>query len=590
MSIHPPRLQRNHRNHYPRLTAYLRQWLTVPVTKPSDPRWRFWFYLSLIAGLIMGLLVVQQAFVSEYVVQDDARQHVFWMRRYLDPGLFPNDLIADYYQSIAPWGYAVVYRLFTLGGLDPILVSKILPLPLGLIATGYCFGVSLQLLPVPAAGFVATVLLNQNLWMEDDLVSGTARAFLYPLFLAFLYYLLRRALLPCLAAIALEGLIYPQFVFIMAGVMILQVLRWNKGLHLGRDLQDYLFCAAGLGMALMVLLPYALSSSEYGPVVSAAAAKAMPEFSAQGRTRFFVDNPWEFWLTGKRTGALLWVMPLCMLSPVLLPITLRARMPLANRVRNLVLLLQVFIVSLGIFLAAHSLLFRLYLPSRYLQNSLQIITPLAAGIAVIILLDGLFRWAGSTQSWLGQVGILATTLGLGAILAFSPSLYKYPNSSYIVGNPSLYEFFAQRPKDTLIASLNEAGNSIPTFSRRSILTNREYSIPYQVGYYRQIRQRTIAQIQAQYTQDLAEVQRFIRIYGVDLWLLDRAYLQTTFVDSGRYFHTNLWIQQYQPVVRQMQAKLNQGATPALTKLVDRCSVFAADDLVVLEAACILNPP
>jgi len=72
------------------------------------------------------------------------------------------------------------------------------------------FGVCLEL-PVPTAGFIATLLLNQSLWMKDDLVSATPRAFVYPLFLAFLYYL-RRSLLPVCVAIALLGLFYPHFV------------------------------------------------------------------------------------------------------------------------------------------------------------------------------------------------------------------------------------------------------------------------------------------------------------------------------------------------------------------------------------------
>jgi len=80
-------------------------------------------------------------------------------------------------------------------GINPLLLNKLLPPVLGVLTTGYCFGVCLEMLPLPGAGFTATLLLNQIIWMKDDLVSATPRAFAYPLFLAFLYYLLRRSLL-----------------------------------------------------------------------------------------------------------------------------------------------------------------------------------------------------------------------------------------------------------------------------------------------------------------------------------------------------------------------------------------------------------
>ncbi|MGJ3254530.1 MAG: hypothetical protein ACFE0J_25860, partial [Elainellaceae cyanobacterium] len=64
----------------------------------------FWFCLSLTFAAIYSLLALQQAFSADYVVQDDARQHVFWMQRFLNPDLFPDDLIADYFQSVAPAG------------------------------------------------------------------------------------------------------------------------------------------------------------------------------------------------------------------------------------------------------------------------------------------------------------------------------------------------------------------------------------------------------------------------------------------------------------------------------------------------------
>jgi hypothetical protein len=93
--------------------------------RSSKAQESFWFWLSLTFSAIYAWLGSRLAFSSAYVVQDDARQHVFWMRRFLDSTLFPGDLMADYFQSTAPPGYAAIYRAIAAVGIDPLLLSKI---------------------------------------------------------------------------------------------------------------------------------------------------------------------------------------------------------------------------------------------------------------------------------------------------------------------------------------------------------------------------------------------------------------------------------------------------------------------------------
>lgn len=591
------------------LIAQLHQLLVTPTAKAPRSQVMFWFCLSLTLALTYGILGLHEAFSSAYVVQDDARQHVFWMQRFVDPTLFPNDLIADYFQSVAPLGYSTLYRLAALAGIAPLLFNKFLPVILGLVTTGYCFGVCWQLLPIPAAGFIATLLLNQSLWMEDDLVSATARAFIYPLFLAFLYYLLRRSLLPCLVAIALQGFFYPQTLFLTAGVLSLRLLRWNQGrLRLSAEGQDYRFCAAGLGMILVLLLPYALQPSEYGPVISVAEARQLPEFLERGRARFFVDSPWEFWLTGDRTGLFPYRMPPLILLGILLPFLLRhpSRFPLVQWLKpSVTVLQQVLLASLGMFAAAHILLFKLYLPSRYMQNTLPIVLALATGIVLVTLLDALFQWALGLQPaspqqpaspatqllfFNKQFVALGLTILLGGMLFFYPTfLYprfgqNFPRTGYFVGQaPTLYDFLQKQPKDILIASSAQEANNLPTFSRRSILVAREYGVPYHVGYYSQFRQRANDLVQAQYSQDLTSVKNFIQTYGVDFWILDTE----AFTPEYLRLRASDWLWQF-PSTQEAQTKLEQGVIPVLATLTEGCSALETYDFTVLDATCILQ--
>ncbi|NBD33246.1 MAG: hypothetical protein GVY17_09840, partial [Cyanobacteria bacterium] len=250
----------------------------------------FWLALSFTFAILYSFLALQEAFSSEYVIQDDARQHVFWTLRFLDSNLFPNDLIADYFQSVAPLGYRILYEFIAQLGISPIAFSKLLPLGLDVILTGYCWGITLEIFPVPLAGFLSTLLFNQYLWLRDDLVSGTPVAFIYPLFTAFVYYLLRKKLIPCLFSIILLGLFYPQGVLIAVGILVLQLLIWKQG-RLNFVLRQHCqFCFLGIFVSFGVMLFYALQSSAYDPVISAEQARTMLAFLEDGKSEFFVSD------------------------------------------------------------------------------------------------------------------------------------------------------------------------------------------------------------------------------------------------------------------------------------------------------------
>lgn len=560
--------------------------------KSSRPSQIFWFCLSLTVAALYALLVLQDAFRTPYTVQDDARQHVFWMRRFLDPTLFPNDLIADYFESVAPWGYTQLYRLLAISGIDPLVANKLLPPLLGLTATAYGFGVTLQLFPVPFAGFLAAVMLNQVFWSHDDITSATPRAFMVPLFLAFLYYLLRRNLWGVVAAIALEGLFYPQYVFVFAGILLLQLVSWEAVPGQGWRFQvstkraDLLLCGIGLLVAFVVLLPYALADNPYGPVLTVAEAKTIPEFFTEGRGRFFLTDPWLFWLSGNRSGVFPTFKPPLMGLAIALPWLWRypARFPLVQQTRNLGLLLRIVAVAFGLFFAAHALLFKLHLPSRYTGYTLRFVLVFAAAIALTVLLDAGLRWltaaASTPPRWLRQI----TVGGLAAIVAAALLLYPryigdFPADEYRVGrSPNVYEFFAQQPKDILIASLLDEADFLPTFSNRSILFGREYAIPYHKAYGAAIRQRANALIRAQYTTNPAELNRFLQTYGVDFWLISRNAFRPAALKG-------LNLRQYPDAVAAAQTHLQQGI-PVLATLINQCANLQDGALLVLNADCI----
>ena len=569
--------------------AKLHQFLTTTVDRKSRSHTIFWLTLSLTFATIYAILGMKQAFSGEYIVQDDARQHVFWMMRFVDAELFPNDLIANYFQSVAPAGYSTLYKLAASIGIHPLFLHKILPLFLALISTYYCFGIALEILPVPMTGFIASLLLNQHMWMTDDLASTTPRAFIYPIFFGFLYYLLRGSLLPCLGAIALIGLFYPPYALVAAGVLILRLLKWKNGrLCWSDDRTNYLFCTTGLGVAFLVMLPYALDKSEFGPTYTAAEAKLMGEFAADGRNAFFRPNPIDYWLTGRGSG----IFPKSLFTPVthcaglLLPLLLqfRSTFPLANHIQSKIwLLLQLFLASLAMFFAAHATIFKLYQPGRYTAYSLRIIIVLMSAIALTLIIDGVAHWAAKAEpnfSPKNLVALITTAVIAIAVVCYPGLVKKFPTVGYVEGKmPELYKFFQQQPKDILIASIAPEVDYLPTFSQRSVLVGKEYAVPYQKGYYSRFRQRVSDLIRAQYTDDRSVLQNFIKTYGVDFWMLDRNALTLQYVEDYG------WIDDFDSTPEAI-ASLKQGKIPVLASAMTSCAVFHNEILVVLETACI----
>ncbi|MCT7950151.1 hypothetical protein NG798_10170 [Ancylothrix sp. C2] len=573
----------------------------------------FWLLLSLIFTAIYAGIALQQAFSSEYVVQDDARVYVFWMQRFSDPSLLPRDWIANYFQSVTPAGYAALYHLMSICRIPPLLFSKILPLILGLITTTYCFFVTLELLPVPVTAFLSSLLFNQTLWLRDDLVSATPRSFISPLLLAFLYYLLRGAWLPVCICIGLMGLFYPLGVFLCAGLLIgrlaikaiitiknsrqvsPRILSVEEGIF-PPFLRGYGGILTALTIAFIVLLPYALNQSEYGPTITANEARNWPEFLPKGRIPFFDDSqPLKFWFQGQHSGIRLSLNPPIISLAFLLPLLLRfrRRFPMVKKIRsNIRILAELVFVSLGCFFLSHALLFKLYLPSRYTLHTLPMVMSIAGAISLTIIFRTIFRWLqgkieqqNHKKKRLSLVCLSCGFLIFASLVIFYPNLFwqkAFPKTGYVVGRlPTLYEFTKKQPKDTLIVSLANEVNNLPIFGRRSILVGQEYANPYHIGYYTRLRQKYQDLIQAQYSLDLAEVKNFITKNDVDFWLLDP--LSFTAKETE-----NKFIQQYQPAATEALKTIELGKVPALLKLQKDCAAWQKDGYVMLDAECILQ--
>ena len=529
---------------------------------PSPNVSRIWLALSFLLSASYALPILRDTLQPGYLVANDARQHLFWTRRFLDGDLFPQDLIADYFQSLAPPGYRAFYWSFAQLGLDPLDVARILPVILALLTTALAFRFSLSLLPIPFAAFLASSLYLQNLWMRDDLVSATPRAFLSPLLLTFLYAVASRRRLLMLGAIAGLAGFYPTYVLVAAAVLLL--LPWKDNL-------PWRWRLLGLGVSVLLLLPYVVSSSEFGPTITLAQAHQLPEFQPGGRTAYFLEDWGRFWFWGGRSGLQLPLDPPLLCAAILLPGLLRLRRRPPHRFPVLRALLA---ASLGLFALAHLLAFRLHLPSRYSHHSLRVVFAFGAAIALVMLL----------QILLDKSRIVCyATLGamLAYLLVYPTTLGNYPRTNLIVGNHgALYEFLQGQPPDIRIASLAMEANQLPTFSRRSLYVGYEYAIPFHRAYHQEMRRRAIALIQAHYSPDAGELRQFLTQEAIDLLVIERGAFEPD------YLERSWWKRSYPEIAQTVEQQLHQGQVPALAAGEIPCTRFDDGLFGVVEANCL----
>ena len=565
-----------------------------------------WLVLSLAFAALYGGLALQEAFSSEYVIQDDARVYLIWMQRILDPQFLPRDLMADYFQSVTPSGLGALYRAMATLGIAPLVFSKLLPLMLSLLVGWYGYRLTVQLFPIPIAGFFSSVILLQSCWQRDDIASASPRSFWELLLTAFLYYLARQAWVPLAITVLVMSLFCPLSAVLIILLISLRCLwfignamRVNPAISLKRSSPRSRIAArlfpkplrlelGILFLAIAALLPYVLSQSEFAPTVTADQARTMPEFLPGGRLPFFFPSFFGFWLDGTDSGIQITANPPLITIGLLLPLLLKFRpqIPLLKTLRSeWKLLPQLALSGVVGFFIAHLMFAKLHFPSRYTTHGWRVAMAVSAGIVLAIGLNSLLNWARQSRSSVrvllvhGMVGVCIVTAALYPHLAWK----DFPKTGYVAGgNPELYRFLQASPKSSLTAYLGLDGSNLPMFGQRSTLTAQEYAVPFHLGYYRQIRQRMTELLEAQYSPDLALAKRLIQRYHIDYWLIDQAAFEPEYLRSYR------WFRLFEPETGRAIAHLKAGKLGAIARIMPQCRLTIAGEVTILSGQCILK--
>lgn len=482
------------------------------MTGPSDRavRARDWLWVAL-ASLAVVVWAHRYGFASPFIINDDVRQQLYWMARWLDPALYPANLLNDYAAGYVPAGVKGLYFTAAKGlGCDPILFSKLLTAGLFVVLALALFGIGAAL-EGRILGFFCAAMAWLMPFFLKNISGGLSRSFAAPLLALFLLAWIRRSGRGMALVLLAQALLIPYIAVLCAGCACLDMVFGrltdrSDGPFPVRPWHGLVLVAAA---GLVWSFNHALSASGFGPLVDRAALAVGPEFTAAGRLELYpLPNPffdlvyWPFEGIGLFLDidlvagivSLVLLLPLAVLGARRAP--WRAYAPLY---RPLAMLLA---GSLVLYLLARVVALKLFVPDRYISYTINLLY--ALGLAVVLR----HTLVGVLARPSGRMLLCVLAMGLGAWRLTGDGLYDYRS------DVALYAAVETLPKDALLAGNPVLLDNVLTFGRRNVVASFELAHPWSVGYWARLYPRLAHQAEAYYAKDPDTVLEFARAYGV----------------------------------------------------------------------------
>lgn len=486
--------------------------------------------LLILAAIVQTLAHLGPQLLRDDLYSGDAQQHVWWLYRFIDPTLFPNDLIQRYYSlpAYSTPGYQLVMRVMILV-LDPQHAAETLAILIALASIGMAawLGFRIGKKTGASAAVLGFILFHNELLLE----GGYPRTFGLLLLLAGALAMCRRKWWVLGLIFAVSPVIYAPTVLNLAPaaavVLAVGIVRHRRLPH--GFVAMFVLGLVGVGLiAAIYLRPV---PAEVGPWFSYKEARSLPEMRPGGRTAFF--RKWDalyfkspvsgIGLTPKQTiVAAVILLILFIWRPTAVPLTAWA----------------ILLAAVLMFLAAHALLFKLYLPSRYTSYAFPTFTMMAmaayAREVKAILVDRHLP----ARPWFRSLAVGGACVCFFVTLATSAThaaaMLKLPAyGSSAAGYESALVFLRTLPKDAVIAAHPEDANAIPLRTQRSTLANSETSVAFNKAYYLQMRERIGVIFKMLYATDWPTIDTAADAYGVSVFVLDQSRLASP--DDRPYF-------------------------------------------------------
>ena len=547
------------------------------------------FWVMLLATGI-GINSQLPAFLSEYTFNGDVAQHIYWMQQFRDNELFTDDLLTKQASATAPWGFLLFYYLGSFI-IDPLTLSKVVPIILFILSSVYVFKL-VQSFADTYTGFLAALFFMVVPNSIAELAGGLQRGFAMPLLVAFLYYLVKRDYTKTSVVLVLQSVFYPMLFFLEALTylfaylltMYLDARRARVPLleeHKRRTMSVLL--GIGIGLAAVLAWHWFTHDPSRGVPLTHSQMLNMPELYSGGRFAVLptpsigeavidvaaipyehILRRYSYHVTQLRpyvkTGSIIIVM---MIAVFIIGQLIRAKISIPREFACLLL------ASVIMYIAADVLLFRLFIPTRYVGYTGYLLAIMCGAI----VLSHLTRLAG--ERWPRH--FLRATVVVLMVLHFN--LSKGAGLIDMSENKVLYEYLRTLPKAAMIAAPPFLADYIPTFAGRKVFINFKMSLPVFDKYWNTIRGRTVAFFDAYYSPDRLSVYEFCRKNGIDYLVVRTRDFSEQYLQAGQIY--------FEPFNGYVKSLVADRSEFALVKVPERVRAFSDGDVFVIHRS-VLN--
>jgi hypothetical protein len=548
-----------------------------------------WRRLYAFAVGIAMLLYVTDVFVrpiilgtADVVIHDDARQFLAWMPRLLDPHALQDDWMADYWESVTPPAYQLLYRAAAGIGLAPTLFARLLPLALFPASAWAAWRLAAGMGLRPPVIFCAAAFVMALLLKVDSIFSATPRGVAIPILLYGLHALVRERWLVMAACLVAMATIYPSLAVV--GWTMLGLSRLRRGWRLADGWSDVARLGASGAVILALLLLFREQAGIWGPVLTLEQARDLPGLMTPGARSAIVGPDGEIdHLCSMRMGFMPEIAPcdrgiplatlfnfLC-LAPMLWLAAGSLRGPSAtDRPADRLYLWALGAAALW-FVIATIFAFRLHLPSRYSQNLLYPLEWLAIG-------QLLGQWLHDPAQDRPAFGKRLAGWGVGALLLvsfLSPlALLRTPD------DPAMIRFIRTLPPNARISGVSTLTDYVPALTGRAVEGSPQHAIPWHLGYYRRVMTGLDDSLTARLTSSSARLQQALARSGGTHILIARQTASDDVVPA-EYEATS-------PVGARTARRATTSSGSLLPRLVAGCRVARTSKHDLVSTGCVLN--
>jgi hypothetical protein len=556
---------------------------------------RFWLFVTVLFWVATQITVSKEiAGAYPDIIQDDARQYVVWLRRFSEPGIYPNDPIAEHFLAVTPWLYKALYWPFGKLGFDPLLVHPLILLPaMAVLWSVVCFTFIHRLWPTPAGAAIATLALSYML-QGQPAALGLPKGVQYSgVLLLMLCFLDRRVAFTGIAVLAVWGL-YPVAAIVAVVAMGILVLRPCFPFVTKERAAWLTLIAAGAGTIFGASL-FLASTNKAGPTISVQEARELAIFARGGRTEYFNPSFTSFYVCNRRAGLLgpchdvgleaikqLVVLLAVVAGGIWLVGSGRAsslfvRFGLPPPDLRLAAVIGALAISgLILFTLAHAFAFRLYLPNRYARLTLGLDYALVIAIVTSAVILILVR----RIVFLDKVGFATVSvLGILLVAYFAFCLEQARRVKFVQTDAQeIYARLRATREDTLVGGFSLLTDSVPAFGRRSVLGSQELMFPYKKANFELIAGRMTKLAHALYAPAAKDFADLSRDYKINYVLINRD-------GANEVKDLEKWAKSL-PQLNPTIAWLKGGGRPFFWDLTQSCESAGTATHVLLDAACL----